>query len=231
MYEELKQQVFLANQRLVQEHLVLLTWGNVSQIDRQASVVAIKPSGVAYASMKMEDIVIVNMDGVILEGTLKPSSDLETHLVLYKRYEHIQSIVHTHSHYATVWSQMERHIPVFGTTHADSFHGSIPCTRAMTEHEIQRNYEKHTGDLIAETLTNCMLDICEMPGILVYDHGPFCWGNSADESVNNAIILEEVAHMAYDCVVLHKDNEISKDLLEKHFNRKHGIHAYYGQNT
>ena len=227
MFEELRERVFFANQELVRNNLVTLTWGNVSEIDREAGVVAIKPSGVRYEDMKASDIVIVDIYGNKVDGTFNPSSDTPTHLELYRRFKTIGGITHTHSRWATVFSQCGMAIPALGTTHADAFYGAVPCTRKMTKEEIFGEYEAETGKVIAELFDEKTID--EIPSALVYSHGPFSWGKNAAKSVENAIILEEVAMMAWHTLIMNKDAEIQNELLEKHYLRKHGEGAYYGQ--
>lgn len=225
--EKLKEEVYRANMGLVSNHLVILTWGNVSAIDRDSGVVVIKPSGVEYDALTPDDMVVVDLEGNVIEGTLNPSSDTPTHLKLYKSFEGISGIVHTHSTHATTWAQACRPVPALGTTHADYFYGDVPCTRPMTREEIEEAYELNTGKVIVETLEG--IDPMQMPGILVANHGPFSWGRSASEALHNAIVLEETARMAWMTVMLGKTEPIAKYLLDKHFLRKHGSNAYYGQ--
>lgn len=227
MLEELKQKVCEANLELLKHGLVIFTWGNVSGIDRQQGLVVIKPSGVSYDEMKPEDMVIVDLEGKVVDSRLKPSSDTPTHLVLYKGFKTIEGVVHTHSEWATSWAQAGRSIPVYGTTHADNFFGEIPCTRKMTEPEVRGKYEKVTGNLIVETFKN--LDPMSIPGVLVNGHGPFTWGTSPIDAVHNAVILESVARLAFRNEMLGNRQSIDKTLLNKHFLRKHGKDAYYGQ--
>jgi L-ribulose-5-phosphate 4-epimerase len=227
-YEQLKEAVLRANLELPKYGLVTFTWGNVSGIDRNQGVVAIKPSGVSYEAMQASDIVVVDLDGRVLEGSLRPSSDTPTHLELYKRYPTIGGIVHTHSTHATSWAQAGRAIPAFGTTHADYFHGAVPCSRPLTQAEVQEAYEINTGRVIIETIGAG--NPLEIPGILVSEHAPFAWGKSADEAVHNAVVLEEVARMALFTVMLSPNRPpVSNYLLDKHYLRKHGADAYYGQ--
>jgi L-ribulose-5-phosphate 4-epimerase len=225
--EKLKAAVLKANNDLVRYGLVIYTWGNVSGINREKGLVVIKPSGVSYEKMRVEDLVVVDMDGKIVEGKLKPSSDTPTHLVLYKSFSGIGAIVHTHSAWATSWAQAGRAIPAYGTTHADYFYGEIPCTRQLHEQEIRANYEKKTGHVIVETFKN--IDPMSMPGVLVKQHGPFAWGKDPDNAVNNAVVLEEVAKMAFHNEVLGNRTPVGQVLLDKHYFRKHGKDAYYGQ--
>lgn len=227
MLEQLKEEVWKANLDLVKHGLVIFTWGNVSGIDRAGGLVAIKPSGVSYDVMRPSDMVILDLDGRVVEGTLKPSSDAPTHLVLYRNFLNIGGIVHTHSEWATSWAQAGRGIPAIGTTHADYFYGEIPCTRKMTEAEIKGDYELETGNVIIERFNN--LDADMIPGVLVNNHAPFNWGKNADDAVHNAVVLEEVAKMAFRSFVLNPETKMDQVLLDKHFLRKHGKNAYYGQ--
>lgn len=231
MLEKLKEEVLKANLDLPKYGLITFTWGNVSSIDRESSLVVIKPSGVSYDDMSVDDLVVVDLSGNIIEGKYKPSSDTPTHLALYRAYENIGGIVHTHSNWATSWAQAGKSIPAYGTTHADYFYGSIPCTRKMSCKEIQGNYEEETGNVIIETFNKNKIDPMMVPGVLVHSHGPFSWGKDAKEAVHNAVVAEEVAKMAYQAE--HLTNDLSKmqqELLDKHFLRKHGKNAYYGQN-
>ena len=227
MLEQLKQQVLKANLDLVKHNLVILTWGNVSAIDRESGLVVIKPSGVDYDNMTADDMVVVDLDGNIIEGHLRPSSDTPTHLALYRRFPEIGGVVHTHSTYATAWSQAGLDIPNIGTTHADTFHRNIPCTNEMSKEQIDSAYEASTGDIIAEAFEG--INPMHTPAVLVRHHGPFTWGKSADDAVHNAVVLEEVAKMASISVALNPNIEMNNDLIEKHYNRKHGANAYYGQ--
>ncbi|MEC3605632.1 L-ribulose-5-phosphate 4-epimerase [Bacillus glycinifermentans] len=228
MLEALKEQVLKANLQLVEHRLVTFTWGNVSAIDRDKNLIVIKPSGVKYSELRAEDLVVLNLDGEVVEGKLKPSSDTPTHLYLYKEFQTIGGIVHTHSPWATSWAQSGRDIPSLGTTHADYYHGDIPCTREMYADEIAEQYELNTGKVIRETFQH--LDPRDIPGVLVNNHGPFCWGEDALTAVHNAVVLEEVAKMAYHSLMLNPSlHPISGVLLDKHFFRKHGAGAYYGQ--
>lgn len=230
MLEKLKQEVLEANLELVKQGLVIYTWGNVSGVDRETGLVVIKPSGVSYNNMKAKDMVVVDLEGNIIEGDLKPSSDTPTHLILYKKYNIIGGIVHTHSEWATSFAQAGKDIPCYGTTHADYFYGNIPCTRKLTEEEIQGEYEKETGNVILETLKNRNIKPLEIPGILVFNHGPFAWGETPSKVVHNAKVLEEVSKMAFRTQALNKNiTAIDKILLDKHYLRKHGKSAYYGQ--
>jgi L-ribulose-5-phosphate 4-epimerase len=227
----LRERVLEANRELVQAGLVVLTFGNASGVDRSAGVMAIKPSGVPYGELRAESMVIVDLaDGEVLGGSLRPSSDTPTHLVLYRCFESIGGVVHTHSAAATAWAQAARPIPCFGTTHADHFHGAVPVTRDLTAEEIHERYETATGDAIVETIEGLALDPLEMPAVLVRSHGPFTWGASEAEAVENARALEAVASMGLDSVALaHQLTPIARDLAERHFTRKHGPGAYYGQ--
>ncbi|MCY8020723.1 L-ribulose-5-phosphate 4-epimerase [Bacillus licheniformis] len=228
MLESLKEQVLKANLQLEEYRLVTFTWGNVSGIDRENKLVVIKPSGVKYSDLKAEDLVVLNMDGEIVEGDLKPSSDTLTHLYLYRQFQSIGGIVHTHSPWATSWAQSGKDIPSLGTTHADYYHGDIPCTREMDPDEIRSQYELNTGKVIVETFRH--LDPLAVPAVLVNNHGPFCWGKDALTAVHNAVVLEEVAKMAYRSLMLNPSlKRIKSALQDKHYFRKHGADAYYGQ--
>ena len=226
--QKLKQQVFEANMDLPRYGLVTFTWGNVSAIDRERGLVAIKPSGVAYEAMKADDMVVVDLEGNVVEGQYQPSSDTASHLALYKHYSGIGGVVHTHSTHATAWAQAGLSIPALGTTHADYFFGDILCTRALSAREVEENYELNTGLVIVETLgeTNPL----HMPGIVVYQHGPFAWGKDAHNAVHNAVVMEEVARMAWIARGINPQlKPIDSWLMNKHFMRKHGPNAYYGQ--
>lgn len=226
--QQLKQQVLEANLDLPRYGLVTFTWGNVSAIDRARGLVAIKPSGVAYDVLKADDIVIVDLQGEVVEGRLRPSSDTATHLALYRRYPSLGGVVHTHSTHATAWAQAGLAIPALGTTHADYFLGDIPCTRALTEEEVQGEYELNTGRVIIETLKEA--EPLHTPGVVVYQHGPFAWGKDAHDAVHNAVVMEEVARMAWIARGINPGlKPIDSYLMDKHFMRKHGAHAYYGQ--
>ena len=229
MYAKLKEEVFKANLDLVKHGLVILTWGNASGIDRESKHVIIKPSGVSYDEMTADDMVVVDLDGNVLEGRLKPSSDTPTHLELYKAFPEIGGIVHTHSTYATAWAQAGKHIPNIGTTHSDDFNNAIPCTRDMTEEEINGAYEKETGKVIVETFRRLHPE--HIPGVLVKNHGPFAWGVTPDDAVHHAVVLEQVAKMAFISHSLNPEMKMNKHLVKKHFLRKHGAYAYYGQKT
>ena len=227
MLEKLKNSVCKANLELVEKGLVIHTWGNVSGRDKESGLIVIKPSGVSYNIMTPEDMVVIDKEGNVVEGKYKPSTDAPTHLILYKTYESLGGIVHTHSSYATSWAQAGRAIPPLGTTHADHFYGEVPCTRLLTRKETETGYEINTGKIIIEKLGS--MDPLVMPSILVNGHGPFCWGKDAENSVYNAVALEEIAKMAFYTVLLGKTEPIEKFLLDKHFKRKHGDDAYYGQ--
>lgn len=227
MLEQLKQEVLKANLDIVKHNLVILTWGNVSAIDRQSGLVVIKPSGVEYNALKAEDMVVVDLEGNIVEGSLRPSSDTPTHLAIYRHFQEVGGVVHTHSTYATAWAQAGLSIPNIGTTHADTFHCDIPCTGEMSREQIVKEYEAATGDVIADAFEG--MDPMHTPAVLVKHHGPFTWGKSADEAVHNAVVLEEVARMASITVALNPDVAMNPDLIEKHYERKHGANAYYGQ--
>jgi L-ribulose-5-phosphate 4-epimerase len=227
MVETLKEQVFNANLDLVKHGLVIFTWGNVSGIDREAGLVVIKPSGVAYDVMKASDMVVLDMDGNIVEGRLRPSSDTPTHLALYRAFPEIGGVVHTHSTYATAWAQAGRDIPNIGTTHADYFHDAIPCTADMTAAEVGGDYELETGNTIVARFVG--LNPVHTPGVLVKNHAPFTWGKDAHEAVHNAVVLEQVAKMASIALAVNPQLTMNPLLIEKHFSRKHGPNAYYGQ--
>ncbi len=228
MLQALREEVLEANLDLPKYGLVTFTWGNVSAINEDRNLVVIKPSGVSYEEMTASDMVIVDLDGNIVEGDLRPSSDTATHLALYRAYSDVGGVVHTHSSNATSWAQAQRSIPVFGTTHADYFNGPIPCARLLTPEEVEAGYEAKTGDLIVETLGDT--PPLTMPGILLSNHGPFAWGKDAHGAVHNAVVLEEVARMALATVQLNPKLDLLPDyILNKHYNRKHGKNAYYGQ--
>lgn len=228
LLKSLREEVLCANLALPKHGLVTFTWGNVSGVDREQGLVVIKPSGVSYEEMKLDDMVVVDLQGRVLEGTLRPSSDTPTHLALYRQFEKLGGIVHTHSTHATAWAQAGRALPAFGTTHADYFYGSVPCSRPLTENEVNEAYELNTGAVIIETLRD--RNPMEMPGILVSGHAPFAWGKTADDAVHNAVVLEEVARMALYTVMLNPaQSPVEPFLLDKHYLRKHGSKAYYGQ--
>ena len=226
MLETLKKRVFEQNLALVKHGLVVLTWGNVSGRDSKTGLIVIKPSGVPYQTMTAEDMVVVDINGNVVEGSLSPSSDLPTHLYLYKNYNSIGGVVHTHSTYATSFAQSGKSIPVYGTTHADAFYGTVPCSRDITDLEIDGDYELNTGKIIVETVKNEN----EVPAVLVKNHGVFTWGSTPEKAVETAITLEEVAKMAIFTQLINKDStEVKQKLLDKHYLRKHGKNAYYGQ--
>ena len=227
MLEALKQRVLEQNLALVKHGLVVLTWGNVSAKDAESGLVVIKPSGVSYDVMRAEDMVVVDLAGNVVEGEYNPSSDLPTHLYLYNEFPALGGIVHTHSTYATAFAQAGRDIPALGTTHADAFYGAIPCSRSLTSAEIADQYEHNTGKVIAETVAAC---VEEIPGVLVKNHGVFTWGKTAEKAVENAVTLEEVAKMASITLALNPTAPaVDQELLDKHYWRKHGANAYYGQ--
>jgi L-ribulose-5-phosphate 4-epimerase len=227
MLKNLKKSVYKANLDLVKHGLVIFTWGNVSGYDPEKKLVVIKPSGIDYKDVIAEDMVVVDLEGNIVDGSLKPSSDTPTHIELYKNWPGVLAIVHTHSPWATSWAQAGLSIPAMGTTHADYFYGNIPCTRKLTHEEVERAYEKETGTVIIETFRN--KNPLDIPGVLVNNHGPFAWGASPGDAVHNAVVLEEVAKMTYHSMMLNKENLIDQFLLDKHYLRKHGSNAYYGQ--
>ena len=230
MLEELKKQVCDANLELVRRGVVIYTWGNVSGIDREKGLVVIKPSGVDYAGMTPDDMVVVELStGKTAEGKWKPSSDTATHLELYRRFEKIGGITHTHSVNAVSFAQAGTDIPALGTTHADYFWGAVPCTRELSEKEVKDAYEVNTGKVIIETVENRGYDPMAVPGIIVKNHGPFTWGKNAAESVYNAVVLETVADMAFKSLMLNRESGIKQYVLDKHYERKHGANAYYGQ--
>ncbi|ARU95414.1 L-ribulose-5-phosphate 4-epimerase [Tatumella citrea] len=231
MLESLKQQVLAANLALPAHHLVTLTWGNVSAVDRQQGVLVIKPSGVDYSTMTADDMVVVSLQtGEVVEGHKRPSSDTPTHRLLYQKFPEIGGIVHTHSRHATIWAQAGLAIPANGTTQADYFYGAVPCTRLMTDEEINGEYEWQTGEVIVETFRQQGLDPGQIPAVLVNSHGPFAWGKNAADAVHNAIVLEEIAYMGLFSHQLNPDlPSMQQTLLDKHYLRKHGSHAYYGQ--
>ena len=229
MYQELKERVLKANLKLPEYGLVTFTWGNVSEIDRKNKVIAIKPSGVEYTDMQVDDIVVVDLEGNVVEGKLNPSSDTKTHIELYKAFDSIGGIVHTHSRQATIWAQAGLDIPALGTTHADYFYGDIPCTRQLTPEEIEKDYETNTGLVIIEEFKRRNLDVNAVPSAIISGHAPFSWGQNARDAVHNAIVLEEVAAMAIGTRNLNTGITIQKELSDKHYSRKHGENAYYGQ--
>lgn len=231
MLENLKEKVYKANLLLPEYNLITFTWGNVSGIDRDKNLVVIKPSGVEYEDLSPENMVVVNLDGEVVEGDLNPSSDTATHIELYKAFPDIGGIVHTHSPWAVSFAQAGIDVPAAGTTQGDYFYGSIPVTREMKENEIQVDYEKQTGSVIIETFDKRDIDPNQVPGVLVNDHGPFTWGDSPEEAVHNSVVLEQVAEMTYHTIQLNSQGvRMSQNLLDKHYLRKHGKDAYYGQN-
>lgn len=227
MLEQLKESVCKANLDLVQQGLVIFTWGNVSGIDRDRGLMVIKPSGVSYDRLKPEDMVVVDIQGNKVEGDMKPSSDTATHISLFMEFPEIGGVVHTHSPWATSWAQARRPIPAYGTTHADYFYGQIPCTRPLTREEVDNRYELNTGVVIVETFKD--MDPMAVPGVLVSQHGPFSWGKNEHDAVHNARVMEEVAKMAYYTESLGQTSPVDTYLLDKHYMRKHGKDAYYGQ--
>lgn len=230
MLEQLKQEVYEANMLLPKYHLVTFTWGNVSGIDREKGLFVIKPSGVDYDKLTPDSMVVVNLEGEVVEGDYRPSSDTPTHVVLYNRFQEIGGVVHTHSPWATSWAQAGRGIPCYGTTHADYLYGQVPCVRTLTKEEIEIAYEKNTGVLIADEFERLAVDYLATPAVLCKNHGPFTWGKDAKEAVHNAVVLEEVAKMAARCEQIDpKVNPAPQELQDKHYYRKHGKNAYYGQ--
>lgn len=230
MLDDLKQKVLEANLLLPKYGLVVFTWGNVSGIDRENGLVVIKPSGVDYDIMKAEDMVVTDLDGNVVEGKLKPSSDLATHLEFYKHFKDIGGVVHTHSVNAVAWAQAGKDIPALGTTHGDYFYGQIPCTRLMTDDEIKNNYELNTGKVVVEEFEKRHIDPNQMPGVLVHSHGPFTWGKDPFDAVHNSVVLDTLAKMALKTITINGDvDSMQRELLNKHFLRKHGPGAYYGQ--
>jgi L-ribulose-5-phosphate 4-epimerase len=227
MLKELKDRVFKANTGLVSHGLVIHTWGNASGRDPETGLIVIKPSGVSYNDMRPGDMVVMDIEGSVVEGDYRPSTDSPTHLFLYKTFEKIGGVVHTHSTYATSWAQAGKAIPPFGTTHADHYYGEVPCTRMLTGAEIENDYELNTGKVIAETFSS--IDPLAVPSVLVNSHGPFCWGKDPESAVYNAVALEEIARMAFYSLMLGRTEPVKNDLLLKHHSRKHGKDAYYGQ--
>lgn len=232
MLEQLKQEVYEANMLLPKYHLVTFTWGNVSGIDREKGLFVIKPSGVDYDKLTPDSMVVVNLEGEVVEGDYRPSSDTPTHVVLYNRFQEIGGVVHTHSPWATSWAQAGRGIPCYGTTHADYLYGQVSCVRTLTKEEIETAYEKNTGVLIADEFERLAVDYLATPAVLCKNHGPFTWGKDAKEAVHNAVVLEEVAKMAARCEQIDpKVNPAPQELQDKHYYRKHGKNAYYGQGS
>ena len=229
MFSDLKKEVFEANLDIVKHGLVIFTWGNVSGIDRTKGIFAIKPSGVSYDTMRWNDMVLVDLEGKVVDSMFKPSSDTATHAVIYREFENVGGVVHTHSEWATSFAQMGLSIPPMGTTHADYFYGEIPCARPLTEQEVADNYELETGNVIVETFNQLKIDPNAVPSVLLSGHGPFSWGINAHDAVHNAVVLEHVAKMAHHALVVNKLKCIEPFLLDKHYLRKHGLNAYYGQ--
>lgn len=232
MLEKLKEKVLQANLDLVKHKLVLFTWGNVSEIDRESNLIVIKPSGVSYDDMTAEDMVVVDLNGKVVEGKLRPSSDTPTHIEFYKAFPNVGGVTHTHSTFATSWAQAGRDIPFYGTTHADYFYGDIPCARSLTKEEIEGEYEKNTGLVIIERFKKDNLNPIEVPGVLIKSHGVFAFGKDADGSVYNATVIEEVAKMAFITEQVNPNvQRADKFMMDKHYLRKHGKNAYYGQGS
>lgn len=230
MLEQLKEEVFQANLELPKQGLIKYTWGNVSGIDREKGLFVIKPSGVDYETLKPSDMVVCDLEGKVVEGELNPSSDTPTHAVLYRHYQELGGIVHTHSTWATIWAQAGLDVPAMGTTHADTFYGTVPCARFLTQAEIDRGYEEETGNVIIETFKEREIEPLEIPGILLHGHGPFTWGKDANSAVMNAVVLDEVCKMNLFARQLnHFAEELPQRILDKHYLRKHGANAYYGQ--
>ena len=229
MLENLKERVLEANLALVSHHLVVFTWGNASERDPETGYIVIKPSGIPYDQMTADQMVVLDPEGKLMEGDLKPSSDAPTHLELYKNFPDVGGVVHTHSPWATSWAQAGKPIPVYGTTHADYFYGAVPCTRALTREEVEGDYEQNTGRVIMETFQQ--LDSLSMPAVLVHGHAPFTWGIDGMEAVHHAVVLEEVAMMAFRTEVLGNHKPLEQYLLDRHYARKHGKDAYYGQDN
>ncbi|MBC2103679.1 L-ribulose-5-phosphate 4-epimerase [Listeria booriae] len=230
MLEDLKEEVFQANLELPERGLIKYTWGNVSAFDKASQCFVIKPSGVGYAEMKASDMVVVDLDNHVVEGDLNPSSDTPTHAVLYRNFPEIGGIVHTHSTWATIWAQAGLDVPAMGTTHADTFFGAVPCARVLTQDEIDAGYEHETGNIIVETFSERGVNPADVPGVLLHGHGPFTWGKDAASAVMNAVVLDEVCKMNYYTRQLNSyAEELPKRVLDKHYLRKHGKNAYYGQ--
>ncbi len=227
MHELLKEKVLEANLDLDRKNLVVFTWGNASAKDPESGHIVIKPSGIPYEGMKANQMVVLDADGKQIEGDLHPSSDAPTHVILYRHFKTIGGVVHTHSEWATSWAQAGRNLPPYGTTHADYFYGEIPCSRSLTKEEVEGEYEANTGKVIVDTLKD--LNYKSMPGVLFHGHGPFTWGNDVNEAVHHAVVIEEIAKMAFRNEVLGNRTPIDQSLLDKHFMRKHGKDAYYGQ--
>lgn len=230
MLEELRKAVYLANIELPKRNLVVYTWGNVSGIDRDNGLIVIKPSGVDYEDLSPDNMVVVDLDNNIVEGNLNPSSDTKTHIELYKAFSSIGGIVHTHSTYAAAWAQAGRDIPCFGTTHADYFYGPVPCTRNLTPQEVNEDYEQNTGKVIAQTFRERNINPEDVPGVICHSHGPFTWGVSTAQAVYHSVVLEELSRMALFTIMIDSSSDqLPKHVLDKHYLRKHGADAYYGQ--
>ena len=227
MYELLKKKVLEANLDLVRHDLVIFTWGNASERDPETGHIVIKPSGVPYNELKAEQMVVLDADGKQIEGDLRPSSDAPTHMALYRHFKSIRGVVHTHSEWATSWAQAGRSLPPYGTTHADYFYGEMRCTRSLAREELEKDYEMNTGKVIVEAFKG--LDFESMPGVLLHGHGPFTWGKDGNDAVHNAVVIEEVAKMAFRTEMLGNRNPLNQFLLDKHYQRKHGKNATYGQ--
>lgn len=229
MLEALKEQVLRANVQLEENQLVISTWGNVSGIDRTANLLVIKPSGIPYRDLRIDCMTVVNLEGEVVEGATRPSTDLWTHIELYKAFGTIGGITHTHSRWATIWAQMGRHIPCYGTTHADFFFGDIPCTERLPKDSLTRDYERKTGELIARHFASGEIDYRKVPGVLVAAHGPFTWGGDASEAVHYSMVLERIAEMAFWTELGGDATALEDYYITKHYERKHGRNAYYGQ--
>lgn len=229
MLDQLKNEVYNVNKKLVEKGLVILTWGNASAVDRDNGLIVIKPGGVPYGIMRPEDMVVVDMEGKVVEGKWKPSSDTPTHLVLYRKFSALGGIVHTHAEWASSWAQAGRGIPVYGTTHADYFYGEVPCTRPLTPKETGHDYELNTGHVIVERFAD--IDPLQIPGVLVHGHAPFTWGKDPEDALQSAVVLEEIARMAFRTEVLGNRQPVGQHLLDRHYLRKHGKDAYYGQES
>jgi len=229
--DQLKQEAFEVNMGIVRERLVILTWGNASSFDRKNGIFAIKPSGVSYSSLKWQDIVLVDLEGIVIDSKLKPSSDTLTHLEIYKGFNSVGGIVHTHSPWATIWAQATKSIPVLGTTHSDHFNGDVPCIPYLNKDKVESSYEKETGIQIVEFYKEQKLDPLHMPGCLLSGHASFTWGETSQKAFDNALALEACAHLAYHSFNLNQDIDFPTFILSKHFTRKHGEKSYYGQSV